>query len=897
MKVGLLTLGCDKNTVDSERYLAELIAHGAESTTRPRRSRGHHRQHVRLHRRREARVDRRDRGGRTLQERRRLSGRGRRRMPRAAPQGRARGGAARGRPLPRRGRDRPPDSRADRARAARAIRSWIIPVFACTPATCRTFAISRSARAAITAARSARFRSCAASIGRSRWPMSFVKRSCSSCRARARSTSSRRISRTTAAIVRDGIGLPELLESLVAETSIPWIRMLYLYSAGLTPKLLELMASEPRILRYLDMPMQHASDAVLKRMRRPERQATQRERVQRIRDVVPDVAIRTTCIVGFPGETEDDFQQLLDFLEEMRFDRVGAFTYSAQEGTRAWSMPDDVPDDVKRERLERLTELQRMITAERYEAHIGTRARVLVDRRADESGRAQARAPWQADDVDGVTRVVTDAAPGDFVEVEIDAVEDDYDFAATAMRIVDRHRAAPRSVRLGRVLPVATTVGQLRALGDAAALPRSRSRRRCALCRSGGRRGRCCVRPRHRRRLPADRRLTPMLPASFACLSVSRPTATVTADGLLAAHRSGYAERSSRASAARRFRSLPQAAMIKVVDARGTTRELASPALTRHASPRRHCHAESAPLPRRAFDRRQPTPVSRIINRVGVEAYLRGVVPRELGVRGAGDRAALEAQAVAARSYAVARLGNVSRALRPRRPPRATRSTVVWTPRTASADAAVAATEGLVLTYDGRVVSAPYHSTCGGSTAAPDRAVAVGERTVSSACERSDSRQRSILLRHRAAIPLGAQLASATHSTALVERYLRSYAQVPAGPVGAVRGIVGRWPNDLGPSRRARGSRPSAGDIAFAPTTFVMCCARRVASFSTVRIFRPRSSARSDGRLTRLTIRGLGYGHGVGMCQWGAIGRARAGQDFRTILRTYFPGTTVARAY
>jgi ribosomal protein S12 methylthiotransferase len=257
---------------------------------------------------------------------------------------------------------------------------------------------------------------------------------------------------------RDGVGLPELLESLVAETGIPWIRLLYLYSAGLTPKLLELMAREPRILRYLDMPMQHASDAVLKRMRRPERQDTQRQRIQRIRDVVPNVAIRTTCIVGFPGETDDDFQQLLDFLEEMRFDRVGAFTYSAQEGTRAWSLPDDVPDDVKRDRLERLTELQRVITSERYESHVGAKVRVLVDAAADASGRAQARAPWQADDVDGVTRVVTDAAPGDFVDVQIDAVEDDYDFAATALRVAERYRA-PRPVRMGRVLPVTSTVG------------------------------------------------------------------------------------------------------------------------------------------------------------------------------------------------------------------------------------------------------------------------------------------------------------------------------------------------------------------------------------------------------------------------------------------------------
>src|ERR1700730_8108909 len=129
---------------------------------------------------------------------------------------------------------------------------------------------------------------------------------------------------------RDGFTLPELLESLLVETDIPWLRMLYLYSSGITPRLLEVMAREPRILPYLDMPMQHASDAVLARMRRPERQRTIRDRVQRVREVVPDLAIRTTCIVGFPGETEDDFAQLMAFLEEIQFERVGAFTYSPQ---------------------------------------------------------------------------------------------------------------------------------------------------------------------------------------------------------------------------------------------------------------------------------------------------------------------------------------------------------------------------------------------------------------------------------------------------------------------------------------------------------------------------------------------------------------------------------------
>jgi ribosomal protein S12 methylthiotransferase len=144
-----------------------------------------------------------------------------------------------------------------------------------------------------------------------------------------------------------GLTLPDLLEALLRETSIPWIRMLYLYSAGLTSRLLELMAREPRILPYLDMPIQHGSDEVLRRMRRPERQRTLREKVARIREVVPDVAIRTTCVVGFPGETETDFETLLSFLEELQFDRAGAFAYSPQEGTRAAELTDDVPEDRK----------------------------------------------------------------------------------------------------------------------------------------------------------------------------------------------------------------------------------------------------------------------------------------------------------------------------------------------------------------------------------------------------------------------------------------------------------------------------------------------------------------------------------------------------------------------
>ena len=246
---------------------------------------------------------------------------------------------------------------------------------------------------------------------------------------------------------RDGVGLPEALEALVRETSIPWIRLMYLYSAGITPKLLDVIAREPRIVRYLDMPMQHAADAVLTRMRRPERKRTIREKVLCYREAVQGVAIRTTCIVGFPGETDSDFQELLAFLEEMRFERVGAFTYSAQEGTHAATMEDDVPESIKRERLELLTELQRSITDERYGERVGATAVALAD------GGRRARLPWQADDIDGVTELDTDADAGALVEVEVTGA-DDYDFTARVRRVVSS--PTPRRGAGPRYLPVAS---------------------------------------------------------------------------------------------------------------------------------------------------------------------------------------------------------------------------------------------------------------------------------------------------------------------------------------------------------------------------------------------------------------------------------------------------------
>ena len=256
--------------------------------------------------------------------------------------------------------------------------------------------------------------------------------------------------------LRDGTNLALLLEALVRETSIPWIRMLYLYSAGITQPLLDVIAREPRIVRYLDTPIQHASDAVLARMRRPERDRTIREKVARFRDAIPDVAMRTTCIVGFPGETDADFEHLLTFLEEVRFDRVGAFTYSAQEGTRAAELSDDVPEALKRERLERLTELQRAISAERNEDRVGKRAVALIDVPDAAAGISRARLQWQADDVDGVTWVDSVQRAGSFVEVAITEVRDDFDYVGTVVRELPDARGPANATRVRQSLPLAS---------------------------------------------------------------------------------------------------------------------------------------------------------------------------------------------------------------------------------------------------------------------------------------------------------------------------------------------------------------------------------------------------------------------------------------------------------
>jgi ribosomal protein S12 methylthiotransferase len=233
--------------------------------------------------------------------------------------------------------------------------------------------------------------------------------------------------------VPDGPRLPELVRALLRETGVRWIRPLYVYSLGITPELVDLWASESRLVPYVDMPIQHASDRMLRLMRRPERRATIRQKVAWLRANVHDMAVRTTALVGFPTETEADFQELLDFVDEVRFDRLGAFAYSAQEGTRAAALEDDVPEETKRARLEALLELQRAVSAERLGRLSGREVEVLVDEPASsgEPGRWVGRTCWQADDVDGCTYLRTEAslAAGRFVRARVvDTL--DYDLVA-----------------------------------------------------------------------------------------------------------------------------------------------------------------------------------------------------------------------------------------------------------------------------------------------------------------------------------------------------------------------------------------------------------------------------------------------------------------------------------
>lgn len=247
---------------------------------------------------------------------------------------------------------------------------------------------------------------------------------------------------------RDLPGRPsiaDLLEGLVCETSIPWFRLLYIYSAGLNERLLDLMAREPRILPYIDMPIQHASDRILRAMRRPERADRLREKIRWLRGSIPGLVLRTTVIVGFPGEEEEDFLRLLDFIQEMEFDHLGAFAFSAQPGTIAAAMPDQVPEALRLERLRRLTEVQAAVEAARNADWIGETAEAILDD-VPAGGEGVARTRGQAYEIDGVTHVThvpPNARPGERMRVRVTGA-DDRDLFAQAVEMLPSVRGSRR---------------------------------------------------------------------------------------------------------------------------------------------------------------------------------------------------------------------------------------------------------------------------------------------------------------------------------------------------------------------------------------------------------------------------------------------------------------------
>jgi ribosomal protein S12 methylthiotransferase len=207
-----------------------------------------------------------------------------------------------------------------------------------------------------------------------------------------------------------------------------WIRMLYVYPYPGVDELIPLMR-DGQILPYLDMPLQHGSEAVLRRMQRPAATEKVLDRIAGWRRECPDLALRSTFIVGFPGETEDEFQELLDFLTEARLDRVGCFTYSPVRGATANELPGAVPEELKEERLARFMEVQAEISAEKLRAKLGRKMVVLVDAVEDEAiiARSEADAP----EIDGnvIIEAGWDLQPGDFVEVEITG-SDEHDLFA-----------------------------------------------------------------------------------------------------------------------------------------------------------------------------------------------------------------------------------------------------------------------------------------------------------------------------------------------------------------------------------------------------------------------------------------------------------------------------------
>ena len=232
------------------------------------------------------------------------------------------------------------------------------------------------------------------------------------------------VAQDTSIYGRDLYGQPmlhELLKQLNAIDGIEWIRLLYAYPETLTDETIEAMATCEKVCHYIDMPIQHGNDAVLKRMGRKSSQALIREKVAKLRAAMPDIAIRTTLIVGFPGESEEEFEDLQNFVQEMKFDRLGVFSYSQEEGTAAARMENQIDDDLKEERRDIIMDIQKNIAASLCEKEVGKVMEVLIEGKLPEERIFCGRTRRDAPDIDGLVFVSSEEElySGDFVTVKI----------------------------------------------------------------------------------------------------------------------------------------------------------------------------------------------------------------------------------------------------------------------------------------------------------------------------------------------------------------------------------------------------------------------------------------------------------------------------------------------
>lgn len=231
--------------------------------------------------------------------------------------------------------------------------------------------------------------------------------------------------------IYDSYRLADLLRELVKVDGIEWIRLMYCYEDRITDDLISVMAKEPKICHYIDVPIQHSSDKVLKEMRRRSTGESIRSTMAKLRKAMPDITIRTTLIVGFPGETDEDFADLMDFVRTQKFQRLGIFSYSQEEGTPAGDREDQIPEDIKQERLDMVMMTQMEISNEHNAALVGRTLKVIVDS-SEEDGSYVGRTMYDAPEIDDSVLFTSrrDLRPGDIVNV---LIEDAFDYDLTGI--------------------------------------------------------------------------------------------------------------------------------------------------------------------------------------------------------------------------------------------------------------------------------------------------------------------------------------------------------------------------------------------------------------------------------------------------------------------------------